>query len=154
MRRSTKQFLALASCMAAYVAVLVTGDISPDSEKFPIFNWHLYSNVVSEVRTFTGLRFTEVNGSPVEPFYFEERPGLLPLANSPDAVVLLQAWGRQVREGDDEAAEASRAVFEARFLTPFASARYELVDRTYHLLDRITCNCYISEDVIGEFQLG
>lgn len=154
MRRSTKQFLALAACMALYVAVLLTGDSRTDSEKFPIFNWHLYSSVASETRTSTGVRFVEVNGLPVEPFYFEERPGILPMASSPDAIVLQQRWGNQLLEGDDAGAAETQALFEARFMATLDSARYEVVRRTYHLLDRLTCDCYLEEEVIGAFELG
>lgn len=155
MRGSTKQFLALPAVMAIYLAVVATGGSDVDAEKFPFFNWHLYSSVDSEQRTYIGLRLTEVNGRPVpEPFYFEDRPGLLPRANSAEAVVLLQRWGHQVQDGDLEGAAESQALFEARFLEPLESARYELVARTFNLLERIECDCYISEEVVGAYELG
>jgi hypothetical protein len=68
--------------------------------------------------------------------------------------VLLQRWGHQVQDGDVEGAAASQALFETRFLTPLESARYELVARTFDLLEHVSCDCYVSEEVIGAFELG
>lgn len=154
-RRSTKHLVVLFSCLAGYLGLAATSGSSVDDEVFPFFNWHLYSSVESRVRSSIGLRLVEIDGEPVEPFYFEQRPGVIPQANSPDAVVLLQRWGRQVLSGDEAGAEASRALFEGRFLRTLGSARYELVRRTFHLLERVSCeDCYLREEVIGAYELG
>src|SRR5690606_32999712 len=75
-RRSTKHLLTLAASLAAYLGLAATSGSSVDAETFPFFNWHLYSSIESRVQSFVGVRFTEVDGRPVEPFYFEQRRDL------------------------------------------------------------------------------
>lgn len=152
--RGTLRPLALTlALVVAYSAVLLVVGPSSHVEKFPVFKWQLFSQAPSEIATSYGIRLLEVNGRPSDPpTYFEE--SLFPQAKSPDASVLVNSWGRHLAAGRTGHADDNRALFESRFLSTASTVRYEVVERRYDVIERVTCDCYLSERVLGEHQYG
>lgn len=139
--------------VAAYSLVLLA--VGPDAnvEKFPVFKWQLFSKVPPEVSTSYGIRLLEVNGRPNDPpTYFEA--SLFPTAKSPEASVLVNSWGRHLVADRLDRAEESRALFESRFISSASTVRYQVVERRYDVIERVTCDCYLSERVLSEHRYG
>ena len=65
----------------------------------------------------------------------------------------MQRFGQGVEAADPVSVEEARRVLESRYLGHFDALSYELVRRRYDVLDRVTCDCFTDEVVIGEFSI-
>lgn len=131
-------------------------------ERFPIFTWSLFSKVPPATSQDYSVRFSEINGRPLDPpVYFPSLKGTIASANSPSAYSLMRRLG-----GDLDAlrprAGMTRAIFEDAHLGDLDSARYQVVYRKYDLKRRFACeqagqsgaDCFLEERIVGEFILG
>jgi hypothetical protein len=138
-----------------YILVLVENGPRTQDERFPFFNWSLFSGVPGPERESYGLRLTEVDGARLEePVYYENAEGIIATRRSPDAYQLIQAMGKATKEGRPVQAASARETLETRYMQGLTDARYELVSRTYDVLERFECECYREEDAMAEFTLG
>lgn len=142
-----------------YGAVVIA---DPVPEKFPIFSWSLFSKVPPATGQDYNLRFTEINGTPIDPpLYFPQLKTYFKAAGAPGAYALARQWGGDI-DRDSPRATQSRTLFEAAYLQDISSARYEVVRRTFDRRERFACeaagrlgsDCFTEETVIGEFELG
>ncbi len=141
---------ATAALLLVYGAVLVLRGPTSGSELFPVFKWELFSKVPPREQTSYGVRLLEVDGEVLdEPIYFEEALHLFRSARSPDVPTLVRSWSQHVAAGNFEESVRSQILFEARFLES-RPVRYQLVRRTYDIVERVDCGCFISEEVIFE----
>lgn len=144
-----------AALLVTYSGVLLWFGPTTPRETFPFFNWQLFSKVPPAVNTSYGVRILEVDGVPVDPpRYFEASPDLFPSAKSPEASTAARAWGGHLRAGREVESEFAQDLFEARFLATATHVRYEFVERRYDIIERVSCDCYVSEEVLGEFEYG
>jgi hypothetical protein len=140
--------------LVVYLVVLVANGPRNGDEVFPFFNWELFSRVPEPERTSWSVRLVEVNGEPLpDGVYFEDAGGIVPLAGSSAAFVTMQRFGQGVEAADPVRVDEARRVLESRYLGHFDAVSYELVRRTYDVLDRVTCDCFTDEVVIGEFSI-
>lgn len=138
-----------------YSAVLLWTGPTSAIETFPVFNWQLFSKVPHPVSTSYGVRIREVDGVPLEPpRYFEEAGDLFPNAGAPEAPTAAKAWAQHIKAGRLPEAAYVEELYEARFMANARSVRYELVERRYDIRERIECDCFVSEEVIGDFEYG
>lgn len=154
-RRTTIHLMLTAGLIAVYSAVLLWTGPTSITETFPVFNWQLFSKVPHPVSTSYGVRILEVDGVPLDPpRYFEEAGDLFPNAKAPEAPTAAKAWGQHVQAGRLPEAAYVEELYEARFFSAVESVRYELVVRRYDVVERVECSCFLSEEVIGEFEYG
>lgn len=137
----------------AYTAVLATrGPTGP--ERFPVFKWELFSRIPPRVRDAYTIRIVEAKGRPLpEPVRFEQAVGIVSGPKSPVAYQVIQQFGRATEGGRILQADDARRRLEDQFLRDTGPGRYQLVKVRFDLLERIDCDCVISEKVIGEFRL-
>ncbi len=144
----------------AYGAIIM---VDFQTERFPIFNWSLFSKVPPAVREDYSVRFTEINGEVLDPpVYFASLKEQIPEASSPNAYALMRELGRQLDRGQGMKAAVTRDVFESRYLRGVQSAEYEVVFRNYDIKRRFACeqeeqpreDCFNEERVIGAFTFG
>lgn len=146
-------------CCLLYGAVVIR---QPVPERFPVFSWSLFSKVPPAERVDYSVRFTEIDGAPVDPpTYFPQLKTVFRAAGTPGAYALMKQFGSDIDLGRPRAAN-SRKLFEAAYLKDVSTARYEVVRRRYDAKDRIRCeqkgsegsDCFLEETVVGEFELG
>ncbi len=154
MRRTILHLVLVFLMVVGYSGVLLAHGLNSDPELFPVFRWSLFSKVPNQVETNYGIRLLEVHGEPLAwGVYFEQSGGFGLNYSSPDASVLTQAIGAATTPGREKILADRLALFEDRFLADAAPVRYELVRRKYDVIDRYFCDCYISEEVLGEFRV-
>ena len=146
--------LGLLLVYSAIVAVSVPAPI--DKEVFPFFRWELFARTPERHRSDYGVRFTEVDGRQLErPVYFEEASGFIPTSRSPDAQAAIKDLGEATEHHDSEHATRNRDLLESRHLQALTSATYEVVRRTYDVLERVDCiSCYDDDRVVATYELG
>jgi hypothetical protein len=146
-RRTTRWLAMTLGLVAVYSGVLVwAGPTAP--ERFPFFRWELFSKVPPPERSDFGVRIVAIGDEVLDPpLYFEQARRHFPLARSPEGYQLIQRWGSQLRRGELLRADTTRKLLEARYLVSAEPVRYELVARTYDVLDRAACECFTSEEV-------
>lgn len=154
-RRTTLHLLLTTALLLGYSLVLLVGGPS-GPERFPFFKWSLFSVVPDPVEVDFGIRVVEVGGRPVTPpRYLEVASGLGLPPHTIDAVTLAQELGEATTDGRTGDADAARALLESRFLAGPTSVRYELVRRSFDVLERYECpDCFTSEEVLGAFRTG
>lgn len=139
--------------LLGYTAVLATRGLT-GPERFPVFKWELFSKVPPRVRDAYTVRLVEVRGRLLpEPVRFEQAAGLVAGPKSPVAYQVIQQFGRAQEAGRPLQADDARRRLEGQFLRDTGPGRYQLVKVRFDLLERIRCDCVISEEVIGEFTL-
>lgn len=149
-RRDLVPIVATAALLLVYGAVIVVRGPASGHELFPVFKWELFSKVPPREQTSYGVRLLEVDGEVLdEPIYFEKASHLFRSTRSPDVPTLVRRWSQQVAAGNFEESIRSQMVFEARFLES-RDVRYQLVRRTYDIVERVECGCFLSEEVIFE----
>jgi hypothetical protein len=142
--------------MLLYVVVVAEQEITDRGERLPVFSWSLFSEVPDAEKTDYGVRFLAVDGTPLdEPTYFELASDHLSTTRDPAAHSLIDQIGDSLVRDEPMRAALQRDLFESRFLQDLDGARYEVVRRTYDVLDRIECvGCYIDVEVLATFELG
>ena len=154
-RRTSVLLTLTAALLVGYCGVLLWVGPTSARETFPFFNWQLFSKVPPEVNTSYGVRILEVDGVDVDPpRYFEASPDLFPSAKAPEASTAALAWGRHLRADRELESAVAQDLFEARFFASATTVRYEFVERRYDVIERVDCECYVSEEVLGEFEYG
>jgi hypothetical protein len=121
-------------------------------ETFPFFIWDLFSRVPQPDQVSYGIRLTEMDGTRLDPVYYEETT--LPTHQSSAAQAMIGTIGSAYESGDAERVDHYRTIWESRYLQPLASAQYELVRREYDVEERHDCDCYRREVVLAEFVMG
>lgn len=156
MRRTTIHLALTVAVLVVYSGVLLWVGPTSHVEQFPFFKWQLFSKVPSEINTSYGVRLLEVDGQELDPpRYFEKSDDLFGnRARSPEAATLLKSWGGHLEAFRPLRAEASRELFETRFLQSATTVHYEVVKRRYDIIERVECDCFVSEEVIGEYHVG
>jgi len=136
----------------SYLAVLAWHGPENNEEAYPVFNWSLFSEIPDRTFTDYSVRFTSIDGRDLlEPVYFEQARTELPrMYQNPGAYRLIQQLGGAIDRGDDAAADGFEAALEERWLEEVDSAEYEVVRRTFDILDRRTCDCFLEETVIEQ----
>jgi hypothetical protein len=140
---------AIAFCIV-YAAIPV---VTARQEVFPVFRWDLFAKTPSQTRVDSALRLLELNGRTLSPPVYFEEAGIVSGGPATQARAGVDRLARAVRNRDEQL-EFIRARFEREYLGEFQSGRYEIVRRTYDILERRRCNCYIEEEVLAEFELG
>lgn len=146
---------------AVLVALVYGGFVTRDSvqafhnrherETFPFFRWSLFSTVPDPYYTIYTLRFTELDGAPVEPMYLDE--SMVPDRDSAGMQALIARIAVAAMEWRFDDAEHLRAVLESRYLDQVGSARYEVVRQVVSLDEWRTCECFTTEEVVAVFTL-
>jgi hypothetical protein len=141
--------------VVVYLLLLLDHGARRADERFPLFNWSLFSQVPGPEKQNFGLRLVEVDGVKLEePVYYEDAQEFVTTSRSPDAYQLIQGIGKATQQDRPLQAASARETLETRYLQGLTSARYELVNRTYDVLDRFECDCYEEETVMAEFTLA
>ena len=154
-RRSTRLVLCVVAVLTVYGTLMAQNGLRAPRERFPFFKWELFSRIPPPQRDSYSIRLIEVNGEKLEkPVYFEDAKGIIGRSNSPEGYQTLQQFGRAVERGQFLRSANTKEILESRFMPELTQARYELVQRHFDVLERIECHCFISEKVIGEYQLG
>jgi hypothetical protein len=136
--------------VALYGAVLAWHGPARTVEVFPFFNWSLFSTVPERVSTDYSIRFIDVGGDALDPpVYFEEARSFLPTSASPGARQVIRELGKAVDEGHPLRLVRNQQILEREYLAALEQADYELVRRRFDIVDRRSCDCFISETVIG-----
>jgi hypothetical protein len=147
------------------VGVLAYGAITLSNvqhERFPIFTWSLFSKVPPATSQDYSVRFTEIDGRPLDPpAYFPTLKGTIRTANSPSAYSLMRRLGADLDLGRPRAG-MSRALFEDAHLGDLESARYQVMYRRFDQKRRFACeqagrsgaDCFLEERMVGEFVYG
>lgn len=152
MRRSTARVLCTLAVLVLYVGVLWNEGFRSNTEVFPFFKWELFSQVPPQINTSYSARILEIDGEALaEPLYFEEAREYQRNAQSPEAQLVLQRFGQAMDRGEILRTANQQELFEDRWLEADKTVRYELVKREFDVLERISCDCYISEEVMGVF---
>lgn len=142
--------------LVGYVGLIGLRERTADgTELFPFFKWELFSSVPNrESQDFT-IRLLEIDGRVLdEPLYFADAGEHISTAKSPDAVETINRFGEAVRDDRPLVADRQRTLVEGGFLYELGSARYQLVQRRFDLIDRIRCaDCFVEERVLAEFEL-
>ena len=106
----------------------------PRQEIYPIYSWFLFA-LTPNAKTRYALRILEYRNQPLNPpLFYDEAGSLVPKPQSVTLVKIAQYWGRAVEQGDRDAENKNRALFESNFL-PGAS-RYALVRVHYDPVER------------------
>jgi hypothetical protein len=158
--RSVERLMRVALlALVAYSAVVL---VDVGHERFPIFSWSLFSKVPASTKQDYSVRFTEIDGKPIDPpMYFASLRGTLASAGSPQAYSLMRQLGSYLDSGRPRV-DLARALFEETYLTDIESAQYEVVFRRFDIKDRFECeragrdgsSCYLEERVVGAYTLG
>jgi hypothetical protein len=140
---------ALVFC-AFYVSLAL---LHRSDEVFPFFGWDLFSTVPAPVALDYSARIYGVDGSPKGTWF--ENANLQPSAQEVQGYVLLQGLGKSLAGGNAGAAAVQRRQFETAYLGSLPNVRYEIVQRTYDIRDRVDCrNCFLSDKVLGSYTKG
>jgi hypothetical protein len=151
LRRSTEWLLraAIAFC-ALYAAIPI---VTARQEVFPVFRWDLFAKTPNPTRVDSSIRLLELDGKSLSPPLYFEEAGIVSGGPATQARSGMDRLARAVKN-DEQQLEFIRARFEREYLGEYRSGRYEIVQRTYDILERRVCDCYIEEEVIAEFELG
>jgi len=134
------------------LALAVRGPMNGDL-LWPFHRWELFSKVPSAERTNYSIRLIEVDGEPVDPpRYFDEAQGYVDQPNSPVATTLMGELGAGIRNGDLKQTVSAQMRLESRFMQGIGTARYEVVLRRFDILERRTCDCFLSEEVVATLE--
>ncbi|MEZ5139356.1 MAG: hypothetical protein R2702_10535 [Acidimicrobiales bacterium] len=140
----------------SYLAVLAWHGPESTEEAYPVFNWSLFSEIPDRTFSDYSVRLTSVDGRDLpEPVYFEAARAQLPrLYQNPGGYRLIQQLGSAIDRGDDAAAEGFDAALDERWLEEVDVAEYEVVRRTFDILERRSCDCFTEETVIATGEKG
>ena len=130
-----------------YAALPVVAD---RQEVFPIFRWSLFSTTPDPIRAESGVRLLELDGRELSPPVYLERSGLVSGGRAAQARAAVQRLSRAVRQNDDQL-PALVAFFESTYFEQYSTGRYQVVLRRFEILERASCDCYLSEEVLAEF---
>ena len=123
-------------------------------EKVPFFGWSLFSEVPQPRETNYSVRLLELDGKRFDPPVYFEEAHLVDQARLVQSTRAMQGFGRAA-EGTDAATAAFHAQrFKDVYLTKYQTGRYEVVKRTFDIRDRFECECFIEEEVVGEYSFG
>lgn len=139
--------------MGTVIACLLYGGIAVGAgadEVIPLFRWNLFSTVPAPVHTDYSIRLLGRGGA--RPGQYYEETGLSSGGREAQAYEAMQTLGSATERNLASASERRRA-FASTYLSGLAPGRYQIVRRTYDLKDRITCECFESERVLGEYQI-
>lgn len=137
---------AVVFCVLYAALPVVTGR----GEVFPVFRWDLFASTPQPSRTDGGVRLVALDGRPLTPPVYLEASGLVSGANRAQARQAAQQLRSALRRGDERLPELI-ARFESSYLGRYDSAEYQLVERRYDIRDRVTCECYLAEEVLAEY---
>jgi len=141
---------ALAFCLLyGAVAVLDRGH-----EIFPFFAWDLFAKVPASLGGDFSVRFVEAEGlQGTVPVYYEDSH-LQSGAREIQGYSALQQLGRSLFRGEARS-EALRKHFEVTYLTGLRRVRYEVVERTYDIRERVDCRrCFTRIKVLATYMMG
>ena len=134
--------------------ILVRGPEEPD-QIYPVSRWELFSRVPPRERDSFSIRFVEVDGRVLdEPVYFEKADAFIANTQSPTAYAVLQDLGRSVEDGAVLRTARYQELLETASMQTISTARYEVVRRRFDILDRLECDCFLEETVLGELEKG
>ena len=119
-------------------------------EVIPVFSWSLFSATPDPIRTDHGVRLLELDGRELSPPVYLERSGLVSGGIAAQAREAVQDLSRAL-EQDDDRLPALVAYFESTYLGQYSTGRYQVVLRRFDILERGSCDCYLSEQVLAEF---
>jgi len=145
--------LASVAFIAVYAgAILWRGPFNGDL-LFPFHRWELFSQVPPATNRTYSIRLLEVDGKVLDPpRYFDEAHGYVDQPNSPVASQLMSDLGSALRRGDLDRSVKAKIQLESRFMQGRRTARYEVVLRTFDILERFECDCFTSEEVVGTLE--
>ncbi len=130
------------------LVLLVNGPFN-DHIVFPFERWELFSQVPPATNQSFSIRFSRSMAHPVDPMYFDAAGAYVSLPQSPVASQLMREIGSGLVRHDQTRVVNAQRLFEARFMPNIRTARYEVVRRTFRILDRRKSNCFLSEEVVG-----
>jgi len=131
------------------LVLLVNGPFNDDAV-FPFHRWELFSQVPPRTNQSFSIRLVEVDGAPVDPpVYFDAAGRYVSQPQSPVASQLMREIGWGFVLGDHKRVLRSQQLLEARFMPNIRTARYQVVRRTFDVLDVRKCDCFLSEEVVG-----
>jgi hypothetical protein len=137
--------VAIAFCVF-YAALPV---LAHRSEVFPVFSWSLFSSTPDPIREDFGVRLLELDGRELSPPVYLEQSGLVSGGAAAQAREAVQRLSRALRQNDDQL-PALVAFFESTYFDQYSTGRYQVVLRRYDILERGSCDCYLSEEVLAE----
>ena len=138
------------------VCYLITGYSTAfifGKEIFPIAAWRMFMFIPqSEVQNF-GLRLINIEGHILEtPIYFEEANEWFVDINVRGVYAHTQTLGKAIADGDQDRILQAETHLETTHLSRVHSARYEIVARTYNLLDWHAQRTSIQETPLALFE--
>ena len=153
MRPASRMGLASVVFIAVYGFVLLVNGPFNSELIFPFHRWELFSKVPPAVNRSFSIRLVEVDGKPVDPpVYFDEARGLVDQPNSPVASQLMSDLGWGLKTNNLRRAVGAQMQLESRFMQGIDTARYEVVLRTFSVLERRACDCFMSEEVVATLE--
>jgi hypothetical protein len=130
------------------------GPTNPD-QIYPASRWELFSRVPERERDSYSIRFVEVDGQVLdEPVYFEKADAFIANPQSPTAYAVLRDLGLSVERGEPLKIAHHKELLETAHMQTIDTARYEVVRRRFDILDRLECDCFLEETVVGELSKG
>jgi hypothetical protein len=146
--RRTEWLLRVAIVLCVLYAAIPV--VANRQEIFPVFRWDLFAKTPNPVRVDSSVRLLELDGRALSPPVYLEEAGIVVEGAAAQARSGMERLARAVRN-EEEGLEPLRARFEMTYLGGYQSGRYELVQRRYDILERRTCECYLAEVVLAEF---
>ena len=145
-RRFCSSWAAVAAI--AYTAVAGYGAVYQHPEIFPAFNWSLFS-FPPKVYEDWSVQLVEINGRRLDAPEWIERSAHFPAYDIGQAKQL-RKWGQLQADGDLEAAQRQRSLFENIFRGK-QQVRYRFVNRKALPLERWRTGDFESQTVIAEY---
>ena len=124
-------------------------------EVFPLFAWDLFAKVPAPHGGDFSARLIEAEGlRGTVPVYYEDSH-LQPGARQIQGYYALQRLGRTLLRGDRALSTGLRKHFEGTYLAGLRHVRYEVVERTYDIRERVECrNCFTKIKVLATYTTG
>lgn len=140
--------------MTLYLAVVVVnGPTKP--ERYPFFSWSLFSKMPAAEVTDYSIRFTRIDGKDLdEPIYFEDANALVGTSGVPGAIDTIRNLGKSLVADRPMQVAVSEERLETTYLNRLVQADYEIVRRRFDILERRSCDCFLSVTVIGQGSFG
>jgi hypothetical protein len=134
------------------VAYALIGAQDRSHENFPVFAWHLFSQIPEPEKSDYSLRLLETNGRPrTPPVYFEDAR-LVTGGQAAQAYVAMYQLAVNIRRENAMAAAILRKQIEASYFSEFTSVHYQVVRRTFDIKERRKCDCFLKEEVIADYR--
>ena len=132
-------------------SVLVARWNSGNYEIYPFAPWTLFCFVPNQEVDYA-VRLREIDGRALDPPPFLEDYSELTDAQKSVGHAIIQEMGRFAAAGDDRELGVQRQLLEQSFLSPFGrEVRYEIVRRTYDVLDRWNSGVCRSVEPVNQF---